>query len=758
MKRKLNLIMTLALTLTTWSLRAGVNPQITEAHMNIDGFSDVPDGKEASPGAFIALGSRKEIKCWVNVAGRASLSWASTKIEVYDSATGGTPLPTATASSSAGYKYEFDATPTPRSFFIKGVAVSSGLAQEKLLFEALHVVPYPHDISAFTVLKVELGVDGNRDGDIDFDDTEDKEITFWLNDDQDVRHNVDEVIHPPGIMEEDDVEVTSGNEDFNDNYIGNHTFIGQHSCKRDLEDFSRIHLAIEPAALLDDSNVKCYLRFAGGSSGTPSINIFEAVGLDASYLEDEATADSQRVKKKIGNVGTTPLEISKTQLKAMVTSFGGRASYLFEGAVAGERDLEFYVEVSGTEVCKSSVHLVLKTVTEMFERFTVGDGNSVENPAATPSPVGSFAYSSPSTVDDQHYILLVHGWNMAAWEKDAFAATAYKRLWWRGYKGRFGLYRWPTKEAATDWGAVPPVSYNPSEFRAWRSAVGLRSLLTTKKSDGYKVYVIAHSMGNVVVGEALRQYGVTSPSSKLIERYIATQAAVPTQMYDQSFTDPAAPWTPDGYGPETPNTHAHYCSGATFSDTSGDNQFSGDEDLWEDESGGSPLVYDDGTDKKLYKGGDGWTTADGTSGKLDPNNYFKTTTMQLATPTFINFFNPQDYALRSWWTNNRMKPDGPTYDFTMDHGFERDPILGGLVELLFEGDRYEIFAYCMESRVRSLGASASVGGAYSASQQVNLMDAPYNYEEEHPGHSKQFRNYIQQQRHYWQKVLDRFGL
>jgi hypothetical protein len=106
-----------------------------------------PEGAEASPGDFIALGSRKEIKCWVNVAGRASLSWASTKIEVYDSATGGTPLTS---------PEQYDATPTPRSFFIKGVEASDDLAEETLLFEALHVAPYPHDIVAFTVVKVDL--------------------------------------------------------------------------------------------------------------------------------------------------------------------------------------------------------------------------------------------------------------------------------------------------------------------------------------------------------------------------------------------------------------------------------------------------------------------------------------------------------------------------------------------------------------------------------------------------------------------------
>ena len=33
---------------------------------------------------------------------------------------------------------------------------------------------------------------------------------------------------------------------------------------------------------------------------------------------------------------------------------------------------------------------------------------------------------------------------MESWEKDRFAESAFKRLYWQGYQGRFGVFRWPT--------------------------------------------------------------------------------------------------------------------------------------------------------------------------------------------------------------------------------------------------------------------------------------------------------------------------
>jgi|SRR5208283_805378 len=71
----------------------------------------------------------------------------------------------------------------------------------------------------------------------------------------------------------------------------------------------------------------------------------------------------------------------------------------------------------------------------MYESWTVGEGNG-GTPATSATPYSPFQYTSASPEANQ-YILFVHGWNLQPYEKDAFASTAYKRLYWQGYKGRF---------------------------------------------------------------------------------------------------------------------------------------------------------------------------------------------------------------------------------------------------------------------------------------------------------------------------------
>src|SRR6266567_3400789 len=111
----------------------------------------------------------------------------------------------------------------------------------------------------------------------------------------------------------------------------------------------------------------------------------------------------------------------------------------------------------------------------MYERYTVGD-----NPKLAPTNFARlaedglpmpFQYSPPSDTNTP-YILQVHDYNLPFWKKDRFAETAFKRLYWQGYQGRFGLFRWP---AAYKSSARP---LDDSEFSAWRSAAGLLTLLS----------------------------------------------------------------------------------------------------------------------------------------------------------------------------------------------------------------------------------------------------------------------------------------
>ena len=146
---------------------------------------------------------------------------------------------------------------------------------------------------------------------------------------------------------------------------------------------------------------------------------------------------------------------------------------------------------------------------------------------------------------DDTYILFVHGYNMENWEKDRFAETAYKRLYWQGYQGRFGSFRWPTYQHF--------YQYDPSETAAWNSGVGLKRLLTSLHAQyPGNVYVLGRSMGNVVTGEALRLAG----TNEIVNTYVASQAAVSARAYDNAL--PADLTNAFYFHVQTPDSEGHY--------------------------------------------------------------------------------------------------------------------------------------------------------------------------------------------------------
>jgi len=102
--------------------------------------------------------------------------------------------------------------------------------------------------------------------------------------------------------------------------------------------------------------------------------------------------------------------------------------------------------------------------------------------------------------EEKDYILYVHGYNMQEFEKQRWIETTTSALasWLQRSRGSF---TWPCAQSGIP---VPP--YDPSEEKAWQSAAQLMALLSSLKTAGYHVHVLAHSQGNVVAGEALRQW------------------------------------------------------------------------------------------------------------------------------------------------------------------------------------------------------------------------------------------------------------
>ena len=125
---------------------------------------------------------------------------------------------------------------------------------------------------------------------------------------------------------------------------------------------------------------------------------------------------------------------------------------------------------------------------------------------------------------------------------------------------------------------------------------------------------------------------------------------------------------------------------------------------------------------------------------------------------YINHYNPDDWALAAgkWQINQKLKPD-LDYQYerwyaTNWYGFTRNTSLVTEKKLEFPSDRYEILSFAAEARSYATGAEGATGGAFNVLDSINLK-IKFGFEEEHKGHSAQFRSFIQKRWKYWEQVL-----
>jgi pimeloyl-ACP methyl ester carboxylesterase len=441
---------------------------------------------------------------------------------------------------------------------------------------------------------------------------------------------------------------------------------------------------------------------------------------------------------------------------------------LFEGCTEGNGTLNIVLlqNNSGTYTKLGSgpgVSLQLQDIKEMYERWTVGDadglsssvypgsndgasdagnlvldsnGNATISTARLPSWVSAGAQwttANPSDSTQNTYILFVHGWNMQGWEKDAFAETAFKRLYWQGYQGRFGAFQWPTTFLGT-WYTTLATSYDDGEYAAWMSAPPLRNLLKSLSGIyGGNVYVVAHSMGNAVTGEALRLAGQAG-TGQLVASYVATQAAIAGSMWDGNLTS-NAPLTFGAYGPDTPNIYDNWFSNATTSAVGSKysffnlNDWALNGDHWQFDQVSKPDIRDLGT-LVYYYGSSNLTVVADLFEKAPCISY---TAGELIMTAHTGIDPTSLYLGNSTAINNQ----------------------------------YEIMAYDSEPRSLRLGNITTFVEGFSSQQLPNAtsggvwppdnLSSAHDYSE-HPWHSAQFMFDNVSQNKYWNALLNDFGL
>ena len=545
---------------------------------------------------------------------------------------------------------------------------------------------------------VGMAVDGNRDNVIDFTNTADTHCTFWVNDDHDERH------FDNGHWVEDDSP--SGAPDCNDNYIGNSTAIGSNNCKRDLEDFTRLHIRVDPL-LSSNTAVTYFMKFDTPSS--VAINVFEAVSTSTKYLSDIPTADRQIEKKRLITVDANEIQLPNKFIKP-----GGAVSpFIFEGRRAGAGNLLFLVKIRGVEVCRASVNLELRPITDFYDKYVV-DPIIANELMPTVQPVSrrvrEGAYHDPQETDE--YFIHVHGWNMLAWEKNRWSETVFKRLWWQGYKGRVGSFQWPTYEGL--------LTYDASEVRAWRSAPALLDLITHLNQSGHsgQVRVLAHSMGNVVMGETLR---LASPG--MIHTYIAAQAAIPAHCYDNTIPNY---W----HGYKTPDVYGGYTKTGTHR-----------------------IPYLAGCLAKADRRAQYFNPGDFALTLWELNNEMKPD----AKVNTLNEPLRPAYGYKDG-DKNRDSYDPAHGDMFYWMPLDEDPPVPRY-PLPFPDQRYLIFARCAESRSKALGKCGNapdVDSIHGFSYYHDLRK--WEYDAKHYSHSREFRSDIATEWRFWSAVITDSGM
>jgi len=481
-------------------------------------------------------------------------------------------------------------------------------------------------------------------------------------------------------------------------------------CTRDLEDFTRLWVCGLTtnllAALPIGSTVT--LSWAGNpNSGAPTIDLFQAADSDGGigYQTNETVATTQINAVQcpyIGRLGPgQSIPLSSFDNNGNPTWLGNY--FIWCGVSNGTGGLTLTIaDGNGNTLAQTTTYIQVNDIKQMYERWTVGD-NEFLPPASIATLAGNDLPSNPIVVPFQYpapqntntpYILHVHGYNMETWEKDRYAETEFKRLYWQGYQGRFGLFRWPTTiqgNSLTNL-AYEARQFDISEYNAWLSAPALLNLLNALNAEyPGNVSMTAHSHGNVVAGEALKQAG----ANRVVNTYIAMQAAVPAHSYD--------PATPNRYSPVIPDSYAQY---------------------W---LAGQPSYFN------------------GSSGAATYVNFFNTNDWALVTLWEPDQdFKPDQSDLYGF--------DGTNYFQSQTGVWPPTTVL----YLYFPGDRYTIFSYCDPAPCLALGAQTNVAGVFrvgSTTHQVDLRLPPYNFGNTHVYHSGEFRSDNEQRWQFWNQVL-----
>ena len=371
--------------------------------------------------------------------------------------------------------------------------------------------PSPVFVDDIYMLQAGFNVDLNRDGKIDGGEGPRGSMPyyFWINNDTD-----------NGEFGGNDWSTTLSSEaDFNDNRI---------NSLRDLIDFFPLSLGFSEAikAYPPDGQTRYILSQADGA-----VNIV-FTGLSSKT----AGSFNQKINSDIyGDTFNQPwsqaevhplnpsIELSESQVLNIINQ--GELLVMVEGRKETRAPIVFTIERAGKKCLEVSLPLHLDDVERMYRHInlrdmvTTYDGKKISDNLANYGRATEMEIPTgwPDSQNSKKYFVFVHGFHVNAQQARGWNNEMFKRFYVSGSQARF---------IGVTWRGDTAPDYHEAVFRAFQTGDALAKRLLSFV-DG-PITLAGHSLGNVVVGNAI-QRGNLSPQS-----YLALNAAIPAEAYSSN--------------------------------------------------------------------------------------------------------------------------------------------------------------------------------------------------------------------------------
>ncbi len=383
----------------------------------------------------------------------------------------------------------------------------------------------PERMGSLNLLPVELVPDYNRDGIIN--DTDRNHVSdgnpwrFWINDDNDSGE-------------------TGGNDYYSSPWPDINLADGSVNGVRDLVDFFPLRLDIKAALESFPAGTHDYylrqdydtqrIPATWGKAGSgyiewpeadPAVEPGSETSQDA-YLRNVTTARMIATRAVIP-VREDPLSEqlnqggTKLSEDLLAAASIGKGLVLIEGKNRNSNPIILDVRDSqGRSVFELPFHVNFTSVEDMFRHKYVMPNAATLTQNDIP---GSPSNWPDADRNDKHFVF-VHGYNVSGDQSRGWGAEMFKRLYWSGSNARFSNFAWWGNQSQV--AGISP-NYQVNLVHAFDTAKSFAQFLNL--IDGDKT-VAAHSMGNILVGSAMHDWGARP------ENYLMLNSAAAKESYD----------------------------------------------------------------------------------------------------------------------------------------------------------------------------------------------------------------------------------